>query len=144
MTIWHMRIACWIPKATDTHSGCVTPYCFSTATMVARRASLTFTLHGLSCYDKNSCVLSALFIEQFSYFVFAFWENSTRNVIALQNCFYPATNDLWHKSLCNGHWWPCMLKGLTFRLRVWSWGECSAYGSPTHSDDETLHYGANP
>ena len=23
MTIWRMRIACWIPKATDTHSACV-------------------------------------------------------------------------------------------------------------------------
>jgi hypothetical protein len=23
MTIWRMRIACWIPKATDTHSVCV-------------------------------------------------------------------------------------------------------------------------
>ena len=23
MTIWRMRFACWIPKATDTHSGCV-------------------------------------------------------------------------------------------------------------------------
>ena len=24
MTIWRMRIACWIPEATDTHSECVT------------------------------------------------------------------------------------------------------------------------
>jgi hypothetical protein len=23
MTIWIMRIACWIPKATNTHTGCV-------------------------------------------------------------------------------------------------------------------------
>ena len=23
MTIWRMRIECWIPKATNTHSGCV-------------------------------------------------------------------------------------------------------------------------
>jgi hypothetical protein len=23
MTIWRMRIACWIPKATNKHSGCV-------------------------------------------------------------------------------------------------------------------------
>jgi len=23
MTIWRMRITCWIPKATNTHSGCV-------------------------------------------------------------------------------------------------------------------------
>jgi len=23
MTIWCMRIACWVPKTTNTHSGCV-------------------------------------------------------------------------------------------------------------------------
>jgi len=23
VTIWRIRIACWIPKATNTHSGCV-------------------------------------------------------------------------------------------------------------------------
>jgi hypothetical protein len=23
MTIWRMRIACWIPQATNTHTGCV-------------------------------------------------------------------------------------------------------------------------
>jgi len=28
MTIWHMRIACWIPKATNTHLGCVTIIAF--------------------------------------------------------------------------------------------------------------------
>jgi len=31
ITIWRMRIACWIPKATNTLSG----YCFSTAKVVA-------------------------------------------------------------------------------------------------------------
>jgi hypothetical protein len=36
MTAWRMSIACWIPEATNTHSGCVTLNCFFTATMVAR------------------------------------------------------------------------------------------------------------
>ena len=35
MTIWRMRIACWVPKATTTHKICNT-YCHSTATMVVR------------------------------------------------------------------------------------------------------------
>ena len=35
MTIWRMRIACWIPKTTNTLRICNT-YFFSTATMVAR------------------------------------------------------------------------------------------------------------
>ena len=28
VTIWHMRIACWIPKATNTHSECVSLIAF--------------------------------------------------------------------------------------------------------------------
>ena len=39
MTIWSMRIACWIPKATNKHSEC-----FSNARMVAR-TGLTLTLY---------------------------------------------------------------------------------------------------
>jgi len=28
MTIWRMRMACWIPKAKNTHSDCVIPIAF--------------------------------------------------------------------------------------------------------------------
>jgi hypothetical protein len=63
MTIWHMRIACWIPKATNTHSENVT-HCFSATTVVAR-TPLTVTLyaHCLSCYTvvwPASCLLNGL------------------------------------------------------------------------------------
>jgi hypothetical protein len=34
MTLWHMRIACWIRKATHTHF--MQCFCFPTATIVAR------------------------------------------------------------------------------------------------------------
>ena len=45
VTIWHTRIACWIPKATNTHI-----HCFSTATVVAlTRLNETYD-HCLSCY----------------------------------------------------------------------------------------------
>ena len=47
--IWRMRVACWIIKATDTHTICNTYY-FSTATMVARtRLNVTLHVHCLSC-----------------------------------------------------------------------------------------------
>ena len=36
MTIRRMRVACWIPKATNTHPEYVITRCFSTATMVVR------------------------------------------------------------------------------------------------------------
>jgi len=44
ITIWRMRIACWIPKATDTHSEYVILYRFSTAAMVAQTC-VTVTLY---------------------------------------------------------------------------------------------------
>jgi hypothetical protein len=34
MTIWHMHIACWIPKATNAHLEYLILSDFSTATMV--------------------------------------------------------------------------------------------------------------
>jgi hypothetical protein len=51
MTIWHMSIACWIPKATKhTHRICKT-HCFSTATIVAQTClNATLYIHCLSCY----------------------------------------------------------------------------------------------
>jgi len=36
ITIQCMRIACWIPEATNTHAHYVILFCFSSATMVAR------------------------------------------------------------------------------------------------------------
>ena len=49
MTIWRMRIACWITKATDTLRICNT-YCLPTATMVTRtRLNILLYVHWLSC-----------------------------------------------------------------------------------------------
>jgi len=54
MTIWRMRVACWIPKSKNTLTLCKT-YCFSTETMVARtRLSVTLCIHCLSCYILSS------------------------------------------------------------------------------------------
>ena len=52
MTIWRMRITCWITKATNTYTVklCNT-CCFSTATMVAwTRLNVTLYVHGLACW----------------------------------------------------------------------------------------------
>jgi hypothetical protein len=40
MTIWCMRIACWIPKATNTHSECVTLIAFPLQHCLQKRASI--------------------------------------------------------------------------------------------------------
>jgi hypothetical protein len=51
MTIWHMRVACWIPKATNTHSPYTyNTYCLSTTTIMARtRLIVTLHIYGLYC-----------------------------------------------------------------------------------------------
>ena len=60
-----LHIACWIPKAINTHSGCVNAYCFFTATMVGRTCLyVTLHVHSLSC-----CTLFDLFF----YYLFVFY-----------------------------------------------------------------------
>jgi len=50
MAIWRMSFACWLPKATNSHSDYVT-HCFSTATVVTRTCpNVTLHVHCLSCY----------------------------------------------------------------------------------------------
>jgi hypothetical protein len=50
IVVWRMHIACWIPKATNTHRLCNT-HCFSTATMVAwTRFSVTLHIQCLYCW----------------------------------------------------------------------------------------------
>jgi len=51
MTVWRMRIACWIPKATNTHSGCVIIIAFPQQHRLHGRASmLRNTYIALSCF----------------------------------------------------------------------------------------------
>ena len=51
MTIWRMLIACWIPKATNTHSGCVTPISFPPQQWLHGSVSLLR-------YTNNACVVN--------------------------------------------------------------------------------------
>jgi hypothetical protein len=57
MAMWRKRIACWIPKATNTLKICNT-YCFFTPTMVARtRLIVAFILDlpvWFICYCRDS------------------------------------------------------------------------------------------
>ena len=59
MTIWRTRTACWIPKATNTHSQYVLLITFSTATIVARSrlivayvrtVPVSFNTNKIHCY----------------------------------------------------------------------------------------------
>jgi len=56
MTIWSMRLACWITKATDAHSEHVTLIAFSLLHTVAPTGlNVTLYLHCPTCYqDRHS------------------------------------------------------------------------------------------
>ena len=45
MTIWRMRIACWIPKTTNTHSEYVVPIAFLVQHGLNERASMLRYTH---------------------------------------------------------------------------------------------------
>ena len=48
-TIWRMRVACWMPKPTNTHSENVNTYCVSTARMLTpSRLNVKLEVHCLS------------------------------------------------------------------------------------------------
>ena len=60
LTVWRMRIACWISKATITLTICNT-HCFSITTMVTRTGlNVTLHVHCLSC-----CVTLQLIVDLF-------------------------------------------------------------------------------
>jgi len=49
-TIWRMRIACWIPTATNTHTGCVILIAFTLQQWLHERASML-------CYTYIACLV---------------------------------------------------------------------------------------
>jgi hypothetical protein len=60
MTIWRMRIACWIPKATNTQSEYVIPITFPRHQRLHVRPStlrytysLTYLLHGAESFLRS-------------------------------------------------------------------------------------------
>ena len=56
VTMWRMRIACWTPKATNTHSGCVILLVFPLQQWLRERASvLTLYVNCLSCFAQSYC-----------------------------------------------------------------------------------------
>jgi len=48
MTTWRTRIACWIPKATNTDSGFVIPIAFPQQQWLHERSSILLYVHCLS------------------------------------------------------------------------------------------------
>ena len=62
MTMWRMRIACWITKATDT---IFNTYCFSTATVVMRtRLNLTSCVTYIAYLILPQCLINDTIFEK--------------------------------------------------------------------------------
>ena len=74
MTIWLMRIACWVPKAANTHSEYVTPIAFPLQQWLSQYASSL-------CYTCNACLVANL--------AYLGTVNSSLEVVSLQ----------WHDTL---------------------------------------------
>jgi len=54
MTIWRMRIACFIPKTTNTHTNTIcNTHCFSTTTMVSRTRLIVTPYVPCLCWDTQ-------------------------------------------------------------------------------------------
>jgi hypothetical protein len=79
LTIWRMRITCWIPKATNTHSEYVIRYAFPLQRCMHKRASLTILFdsvffqslipiepfkHGVPCDVPSLWTLKPLYFAQ--------------------------------------------------------------------------------
>ena len=56
MTVWRMRIACWIPKARNTHSDCVILIAFPLQQWMHKRAPLLRYTY-MSCLVDNCVTL---------------------------------------------------------------------------------------
>jgi hypothetical protein len=66
MTIWRMRIACWIPKATDTHSEYIILIVFPWQQWSRERASvLPYTY--IACLDSIQCRVTVQVMFCWSY-----------------------------------------------------------------------------
>ena len=62
MTLWRMRVACWTPKSTNTHSDYVILIAFLLQQLLHERASiLRYTYHFVSCYILQGSKLLAVF-----------------------------------------------------------------------------------
>ena len=95
MKLWRMRIAYWIPKATNTHTHTLCNiYCFSTATIVAQtRLNLPYTY--IACLVKISYQNRSSALQVFAI-------RYLRSTIKAPNIF---TSCNYESTSCSRCWW---------------------------------------
>ena len=92
MTTWHMRIACWIPKARNTHTGCVILIAFPQQQLLHNRSSV---LH----YTYIACVA-------YCYGRWPYWHHWALNRQLIKYIFFIQVTwhfeePKWHSRQCN-------------------------------------------
>jgi hypothetical protein len=99
MTIWRMRIACWIPKATDTYTLKIcNTYCFSIARVVERMGlNVTLYIHWLSCSLISDSLPVTLLLHRFL-------TTSTRAEIWGIHAIFMAVKVILGKVICHINW----------------------------------------
>jgi hypothetical protein len=69
MTMWLMRIACWMSKATTKHTEYVilTAFTYNAKIVARKRLNVALCIHSLSCYKINTKVLFRFLIKNRKY-----------------------------------------------------------------------------
>jgi len=82
---WRMRVACWIPKATNTHTGCVILIALPLQQSLHERASLLRHTY-IACLVKTSWHLISMFPEKnFGSFIPLCWPVTANSYILPDN-----------------------------------------------------------
>jgi hypothetical protein len=93
MTIWYMRIACWVPRATNTHSEYVILIAFPLQRSLHERASMLRYTH-ISCLVTTSFVIYC-WLETLAVVYVYLW-----TLIALLNKLQRKLTTVWSTSSC--------------------------------------------
>jgi hypothetical protein len=88
MTVWRMRVACWIPKATNTHTDCVKHIAFPLQQWLHDRASLKRKLSVLLLFLMVQGLRDTLYYKHHRWTIYLnqkfFSSNFTLNVFSEQ------------------------------------------------------------
>jgi len=87
MTVWCMRIACWIPKAIKHMPIKCNTYCFSTATNVTRRPSMLL-LHVASLISLNMFCVTDIRLKIVLSLAITYKQACQQTDIKYNKCFY--------------------------------------------------------
>jgi hypothetical protein len=108
MTIWHMPIACWIPKATNTCIEYVKLIAFPLQQWLSEHASMSYIIHTLPLLLYVPAIFNKYGPQALNSFVKQAFHFSAKGSTCTLTCKNGATLTsfwcyLWNKFMCNGN-----------------------------------------